>query len=113
MEDDTLMAPVEDPNREAEEIEVQDDELEQEVEAARQAHSPTQPTDEGLECHRCDHHPYRSWCKFCAMDRGRGFPHCQGQDSSIPVVGMDYFFITKGGIKKRTELRKEDQPANA
>ena len=104
---DRLVMPLEDPGLEAEEIEVQDDD-EQDVEQARQAHSPPQPTDQEMESHRCDHHPYRSWCKFCVMGRGRGFPHGQGQDSAIPVIGMDYFFITSGGVKKRDELRDSD-----
>ena len=32
--------------------------------------SPCQPTDADIEQPRCDHQPYRSWCKFRVMGRG-------------------------------------------
>ena len=35
------------------------------------------------------------------MGRGRGIPHGQGQVSSIPVVGIDHFFITRRGVERR------------
>ena len=61
------MAPVEDPGEEAEEICPRDDDGEaaQDVEPIKQLHSPDQPTDDQYECHRCDHYPYRTWCKYC------------------------------------------------
>jgi hypothetical protein len=37
------------------------------------------------------------------MGRGRGLPHGQGQQSQIPVIGIDYFFITQRGIKRRPQ----------
>ena len=39
------------------------------------------------------------------MGRGLGTPHLSSQgQSSIPRVGLDYFYITSGGIKKEDEL---------
>ena len=40
------------------------------------------------------------------MGQGCGDQHPAGHWSLIPVVGMDYFYITTGGIKKRNELEQ-------
>ena len=102
--DATLMAPIEHPGVVEEEIVIdcndEADEPSAEVEPIKQANNPTQPTMEQLESHRCDHMPYRSWCKQCVMGRGRDSPHSQGQGSQIPIIGIDYFFITVGGVRK-------------
>ena len=46
------------------------------------------------------------------MGRGRGEPHKRTHDeSSIPAVDIDYFFITSGGVKKWNELEQELTPA--
>ena len=37
--------------------------------------------------------------------RGVGLPHrAAGSESSVPVVGMEYLFITKEGVRRRDEL---------
>ena len=73
---------------------------EEEVEPLRNAANPAQPTAVQLEEHRTDHFPFRTWCKFCIMGRGVGQPHSASQsESTIAVVGLDYFFIT---IKRPT-----------
>ena len=42
------------------------------------------------------------------MGRGIGRPHTKStQESTVPIVGMDYFYITKEGVRRRTELAKE------
>jgi hypothetical protein len=65
---------------------------------------PIPPAKE-VEEHRCSHIPFRSWCKWCMMGRGLGLQHRGGSaQSSVPVVGLDYFFITSGGVKKKSEL---------
>ena len=74
--DAKLVAPIEHPVVVEDEIVIEcSDEAEEpsaEVEPIKQANNPTQPTMEQLECHRCDHMPYGSWCKQCVMGRGRG-----------------------------------------
>merc|ERR1711923_132205 len=66
---------------------------------------PGQPSAQEEEDHRCSHIPFRSWCRYCMMGRGLGTPHLSSQgQSSIPRVGLDYFYITSGGIKKEDEL---------
>ena len=62
------------------------------------------PSTEAVEQHRCLHIPYRAWCKWCVMGQGRGDQHRSGPESTIPRMGLDYFFITSGGVKKRSEL---------
>ena len=93
---DELMAPLETANEG--EIEIEDEE----EEPLKIARDPRLPPPGEVEGHRCTHYPYRSWCKFCVMGRGRGDPHRLKGDSMIPIVGLDYFFTTRGGAKKRS-----------
>ena len=83
---------------------VVEDETEQETEPARHAPLPSDPTPADIERHRTDHWPFRSWCRWCIMGRGIGWPHKASSGSKVPRVGIDYFFITVGGVKKREEL---------
>ena len=55
------------------------------------------------------HIPFRDWCPYCIMGHGRGNQHRRnrGHETSMPVVGLDYFFVTKCGLKKRDELEHE------
>ena len=84
------------------------EELEEEAEAPRAARDPGCPTEKQVEDHRLTHLPYRTWCKWCNLGRGRGLQRKQSPKSEIPVVGIDYFFITAGGVKKRDELEYEN-----
>ncbi len=94
-----LIAPLEDPSGEGEVN------IEEETEPLRAAPDPKQPSAEQVEAHRTTGHiPYRTWCKHCIMGRGLGEPHRQSGPSELPRVGIDYFFITAGGVKKRAEL---------
>ncbi len=94
-------------------IEIKDDGTE-ETENIKIAPDPGQPTGRQVEEHRqrC-HLPYRLWCKWCLMGRGRGAPHSKRGSSAIPIVGLDYFYITRGGVKFRKELElPEDEAGN-
>ena len=106
------MAPVEDGVVEDAAIHADEVEGDEDVETSRIARDPRLPTPEQIEEHNCTHLPFRDWCSFCIMGRGRGNQHKrnQGHESSVPVVGLDYFFITKGGLKKRGELEQELTP---
>ena len=81
------------------EIEGEDD-----VEPLNKAANPRLPSAADVEEHNRTHIPYRSWCKWCVEGRGRGGNHHPSHGSSVPVVGIDYFFITSGGVVKRDEL---------
>ncbi len=86
---------------EGDEVDIKDDE---DVEALKTAPNPQLPTAKEIEDHRLIHVPFRCWCKWCIMGRGLGLQHGQGLASWIAIVGLDYFFITRGGPKKRSEL---------
>ena len=81
------------------EIEGEDD-----VEPLNKASNPRLPSAADVEEHNRTHIPYRSWCKWCVEGRGRGEQHRSSPGSSVPIVGLDYFFITSGGVMKRDEL---------
>ena len=100
-----LLAPLEDPLEEGE-VDINDAE-EEDAAPARYAANPTLPTDEGeIERHRVDHYPFRSWCRFCVSGRGTGQQHTTtASNSTIPIIGMDYFFITSEGVRRRDELK--------
>ena len=101
-----LIAPLEDELA-AGEINV-DESDGQEAETNTHAPNPKDPTPEEIEVHRADHYPFRSWCKWCIMGRALGFQHRPSDGSTVPIVGIDFFFITSNGVKKRNELGIEE-----
>ena len=104
------MAPLEVP-ADVDEVCIEDD-PDEEVAPSKSLTNPSQPTAAELAKHRIDHLPYRSWCKWCVMGRGRGSPHVHHAPSQVPRVGLGYFFITSGGVKRKSELQlPDDAPA--
>ena len=98
-----LMAPLEDPGPEAERIEIEED-----TEPAQYIPDPGRPSQEEVECHRCDHWPFRSWCEWCVKGRGVGLQHrSRSGGSTIQRVGIDYFFMTEGGLLNPVDIEKE------
>ena len=83
-------------------------EAETEVEPLKLARNPKLPTAAEIEAHERVHIPYRDWCTWCNLGRGRGIPHRHAGGSSVPIIGIDYFFITSEGLDKRTEFEFED-----
>ena len=101
----TLLAPTEDVADPAEvHIEEEEDD-DSSTGVPRSVPRPGDPSQRQVEEHRQVHWPYRSWCKWCVLGRGRGRPHTSTGKSDIPVVGIEYFLITKGG-----SLYKGDEP---
>ena len=89
--------------QDGEQINVEDDP--EDVEPTKMLPNPKLPPLEEIERHRIDHTPFRSWCKWCAMGRALGLQHKSQKDgSSVPRIGLDYFFITDAGVQKRDEL---------
>ena len=75
--DDGMCADFEDEVQDEEEIQVKDDVDSEfacgdcEVENIKSMKDPGNPTLEQLEEHRASHLPYRSWCRWCVLGRGR------------------------------------------
>jgi len=98
-----LIAPTEEDVAGNEEVSV--DGNGEEAERVKHAADPGAPTAAQVEDHRKTHIPYRSWCKWCVLGRGRGIQHRKSAGASaVPIIGVDYFFLTKGGIFTRREL---------
>ncbi len=105
------MANFDDDGEDTEEVRIQE-ELETETEHLKMAKDPGCPTAKQVEEHRSRGHlPYRTWCKWCNLGRGRGLQHRRSPGSRLPIVGLDYFFITNGGVKKKEELGLPDGEA--
>ena len=67
------------------------------------------PAPEIVAEHNKTHLPYRSWCKHCVQGRGVGPQHYAAkEESSVPRIGLDYFYLTKGGVKMLKELSHEE-----
>ncbi len=106
---DSLIAPAEEDVEAEREVMINEGD-DEEVEPMKIAKDPGQPTVRQIEEHRKFHIPFRSWCKWCILGRGRGIQHRRSDGSTIPVVGLDYFFNTKAGLKKREELEQPMTP---
>ena len=88
--------------------EVHIEEDHEEAAPARHSRSPSTPSKDEEEQHRADHYLFRSWCRLCIMGRGVGQPHSAVmEESKVPLVGLDYFFITSEGVQRRDELACE------
>ena len=89
-------------------------EISDEAEPLKTAPSPTMPSAAEVEEHRISHIPFRSWCRECTMGRGLGEQRGRHQqrEHKIAIVGVDYFYITTGGIQRRQEMA-EEYPLNA
>ena len=97
-----MIAPTEEDVGEGTELNI--DGNGEEAEPIKHAADPGAPTAAQVEEHRKTHIPFRSWCKWCVLGRGRGIQHRKAGASDIPIIGVDYFFLTKGGVFARHEL---------
>ena len=65
----------------------------------RNFRDPGQPTAKEHQEHMTTHRPYRSWCKFCVMERGVNAPHrrsdAQDDLEGVPHVSMDCGFLER------------------
>ena len=78
----------------------------EEIEPIRIAKTPAKPDEATVAEHKKTHIPYRSWCSECVEGRGLGEQRGRhaGRSHTIPRVGVDFWFITAGCLKKRDEL---------
>ena len=107
---ENVLLDIED-GEEGEEFNIEAD-ADTEVEPVKTATNPGKPTDKQIEEHRITHLPYRSWCRWCVLGRGRGLQHRACTMSMIPVIGMDYFFLTSAGVVFKEELKMDDAQIN-
>ena len=84
----------------------------EDVEPARRPPTIYQPSAAEIEEHRIDHIPYRNWCPWCVRGKSCGEQHRQRhKQRQIPIIAMDYFFITPDKrVLKREELPFAQDP---
>ena len=81
------------------------DEGAEEVVSSKKFPGPRLPSPEEVAAHRIDHLPYRSWCKWCVTGRALGEQHKSREGvSTIPVIGMDYLFLTSKGVESTEDM---------
>ena len=99
-----ILAPIEDALEEGE-VSIED-ESEEDAADLKHATDVASPSAGDIERHRVTHYPYRPWCKQCVMGRGTGRGHAKSaSESSVPIVGMEYLYITKEGVRRRGDLK--------
>ena len=61
----------------------------------RKLQDPKLPSKEDVHDHfLAAHMPYRSWCTFCVMGKGKSAPHQQQlRDDGLPELHLDYCFM--------------------
>lgn len=71
---------------------------EQEGRVVRPVPAPSEPSRAEREAHEVSHWPYRSWCPYCVMGRGRDKAHRRrdGSEPRRPQVVADYCFMSRG-----------------
>ena len=92
-------------NKEIEDKKFEERDLQQEggeAEVPRCVRDPGEPTAKERQEHDKSHLPYRSWCKFCVMGRGRDLPHKarERRDDGVPIIAMDFFFLGEPDVEK-------------
>jgi hypothetical protein len=78
------------------------------VQKIKVAHDPQKPSAREVEEHRVTHYPFCRWCRECLLGKALGEHHrSSSQVRDIPIIGMDYFFITsEKGLMNKSELAK-------
>ena len=79
------------------------------IEPMRMANDPGKPTARQVEEHERTHLPFRSWCRWCVLGRGRGLQHRAHTGSIVPILGLDYFFLTSKGVMLKEELQMSSE----
>ena len=76
---------------------------------------PDTPSREQVLLHRLTHRPFRSWCPHCVRGKGRADPHRRSrqkdEESDIPKLASDYFFIGQRRPASRQEREQEEAQA--
>ncbi len=86
------------------------------VEKIKVAHDPQQPSAGEVEDHRVSHYPFARWCRECVEGKALGEQHRSRPDRKreIPIIGLDYFFITaEHGVLRKSELARVVDAANS
>ena len=63
---------------------------------AKELRRPQQPTADERRLHELTHLPFRSWCRFCVLGKGRANQSRRG-NRHLPVVQVDYAFAPIDG----------------
>ena len=72
----------------------------------RKLQDPKLPSKKEVEDHNlAGHMPYRSWCTFCVMGKGKAAPHYkQDRDDGLPELHIDYCFMATENKPLATSL---------
>ena len=72
----------------------------------RKLQDPRLPSRKEVDDHHLAAHlPYRSWCAFCVMGKGKAAPHYkQTREDGLPEIHLDYCFMSTEGKPLATIL---------
>ena len=71
---------------------------------------PRKPSTQEGEAHLIDHHPFRSWCRYCVIAASRSDHHRrQAEDyNAVPVISCDYGFFTGSRDDEERQLTEAE-----
>ena len=74
---------------------------------------PRKPSTQEVEAHMNDHHPFRSWCRYCVMAASRSDHHRrQAEDyNEVPVMSCDCVFFTDSRDDEERQLTEAEARA--
>ena len=76
-----------------------------EVDPMRMGTGRGKPTARHVEEHERTHLPFRSWCRWCVLGRGRGLQRRACAGAIVPTLGIDYFYFTSKEILLEDKLK--------
>ena len=74
------------------------DEEGEEARTSRGVKAPIKVSKQEREEHERTHMPYRGWCRYCVLGRGRKMAHQKEREEQgvpVPRISMDYFFMSE------------------
>ena len=77
-------------------LQVPTEEPQEEAVPAKPIRAPDEPSDKEYQCHLIGHLPYRSWCRWCVMGKGRNLAHKKidaAKERLLPMVIQDFGFL--------------------
>ena len=92
-------------------VEGEEDEVE-EAATAKLLKSPSAPSRQEMLEHSLNHYPFRSWCIHCVKGKSKSSKHSTTggmEESSVPVVGFDYAFLSDRTASESAEDEDGEQ----
>ena len=93
----TDLTPLQEEEEEPTSEQIQaDSDAVQEAPKSASAPVPYTPTQAEREAHEISHWPYRAWCRFCVMGRGKNLDHARMEAElhhGLDTISIDFMYL--------------------